>query len=355
MMSLNLVPLSDITNRQYQNQWLIEDYMEKNSIGMLFGPPASAKSFVAMDIAFCVAAGIDWNGNYTEQGKVLYLAGEGFNGLQKRFLALEMKYKTSTNDVFFSDEPVALIDQESVDAVYRAAESMCSAPRLIVIDTLHRNFGAGDENSSRDFAQFLYNITKLMKALNSAILLVHHSGHSSQERARGSSSIKAALDVEYRISKKESLVTMRCTKAKEFDKPSLCAFEFVPLSVPMPHDPNGTTVTSAMLMSTANAAPTRTSSLKNLDLLILKSLEAAISNKGIPVPELLIAKHPELAGRNYVHLDHWRCLAYKLLDTESGGINKSQANQKAFLRSRKKLASTNKTGSNGDFFWIDTQ
>lgn len=353
-MSFSLTPLNIITNRQYQNQWLIEGHMEQESIGMLFGAPASAKSFITMDIAFCVAAGIDWNQNKTEQGKVVYLAGEGFSGIQKRFRALEMKYQTSTNDVYFSDEPVALMDQESINAVYRAIGDICPNPGLIIIDTLHRNFGSGDENSSRDFTQFLTNITTLMKAANSAVLFVHHSGHSSQDRARGSSAIKAALDVEYKIAKKGSLVSMKCTKAKEFTEPPPSTFELVPMAIPGLLDVNGNPIEAAVLNSITHIPQKGIAALTKLDLVVLKSLQDALDDGALPVPKSLITKHPELAGKNYVHLDDWRRAAYKSLDTEYGGTGRQQANQQAFLRSRKKLMSANKTGNDGDFFWIET-
>ena len=92
MSNFKLTPVDVITRKQYKNNWLIKDVMESKSIGMLFGAPASAKSFIAMDIAFCIATGIDWNGNKTKHGNVVYLAGEGSNGLGMRFKALEHKY-----------------------------------------------------------------------------------------------------------------------------------------------------------------------------------------------------------------------------------------------------------------------
>jgi putative DNA primase/helicase len=36
----------------------------------------------------------------------------------------------------------------------------------------------------------------MMVELGAAVLLVHHSGHGDKDRARGSSAIRAAVDVE---------------------------------------------------------------------------------------------------------------------------------------------------------------
>ena len=54
MDDFTLIPLNQILNKTYKSNWLIKNYMEQGSIGMLFGPPASAKSFITMDISFCI-------------------------------------------------------------------------------------------------------------------------------------------------------------------------------------------------------------------------------------------------------------------------------------------------------------
>ena len=352
MTSFELVPLSSITNRKYQNQWLIEDHMELYSMGMLFGTPGSAKSFIAMDIAFCVAAGIDWNGNKTDQGKVIYLAGEGFNGIQKRFCALEMKYKTSTNDIYFSDEPASLLDLDHLKIVFEKINSICPNPRLIIIDTLHRNFGEGDENSAKDVAKMLHHITALMKTLNCAIIFVHHSGHSSSNRARGSSSIKAALDVEYQISKKDAAVTMKCTKAKEFEEPPPSSFDLTPIPIPTLLDVDGNPIESAILQSTSYKKPTSKITLTSTDQIVLNSLSDLITAKGVPAPQSVTDNHAGMVGRNCIRKDAWRSDVYALLSKVPGGNNKQQASQKAFLRSSEKLLKHNKVAGESEYFWI---
>ena len=350
MTSFELVPLSSITNRKYQNQWLIEDHMELYSMGMLFGTPGSAKSFIAMDIAFCVAAGIDWNGNKTDQGKVIYLAGEGFNGIQKRFCALEMKYKTSTNDIYFSDEPASLLDLDHLKLVFQKINSICSNPRLIIIDTLHRNFGEGDENSAKDVAKMLYHVTALMKRLNCAIIFVHHSGHSSSKRARGSSSIKAALDIEYQISKKGAAVTMKCTKAKEFEGPSPSSFDLTPISIPTMLDINGNQIESAILLSTTYVEPITKDALTSNDQIVLNSLGDLLAAEGTPAPQLVTDKHPEMIGRNCIHKDVWKKNVHQLLT--KGGTSKQESRQKAFQRCRDKLLILNKVECESEYFWL---
>ena len=54
---------------------------------------------------------------------------------------------------------------------------------MIVIDTLARNFGAGNENSTEDMNRFVASIDRyLREEFGSAILLVHHTGHAIHAR-----------------------------------------------------------------------------------------------------------------------------------------------------------------------------
>jgi AAA domain len=57
--------------------WLIEDYLERDTVTQLFGDPGSGKSFIALDMALSIATGQEWHGHATKSGPVFYIAGEG--------------------------------------------------------------------------------------------------------------------------------------------------------------------------------------------------------------------------------------------------------------------------------------
>src|SRR5690606_16993437 len=79
--------VSAMTKEYNPARWLIGGHVEHPTLTVLFGDPEAGKSFAAIDWACCVATGRRWNGKKVLAGPVLYLAGEGFNGLSKRFLA----------------------------------------------------------------------------------------------------------------------------------------------------------------------------------------------------------------------------------------------------------------------------
>ena len=199
MKKLTLEPISSILNTKYQSNWLVENFIEKKSLCMIFGEPSTCKSFMAMELAYCIGFGIDWYGNPVSKGEVIYIAGEGASGMQKRFEALTVKYGSSPHGIYVSSKPVEMINPNSVQEVLGIIKQLGIKPSLIIIDTLHRNFGEGDENSSRDVGVFVKHMDELKNATDAAILVIHHSGHGEKAHSRGSSAIRASLDSEYQL------------------------------------------------------------------------------------------------------------------------------------------------------------
>jgi hypothetical protein len=67
--------------------WLVFGFMERDSLNSLFSDPGVGKSIVAVDLAASAATGQDFCGNFVKQGAVVFIAGEGQNGLKRRFMA----------------------------------------------------------------------------------------------------------------------------------------------------------------------------------------------------------------------------------------------------------------------------
>ena len=113
--------------------------------------------------------------------------------------------------------PAQILTESSAIAVAEAIKNFSKQHGevgLICFDTVSRNFGPGNENATEDMTRFVYNLDRhIGKGMNR--LLVHHTGHNNTERARGSSVLKAAVDVEYRMQKGETQITLSCTKMKD--------------------------------------------------------------------------------------------------------------------------------------------
>lgn len=235
-------------------QWVIDDYIESDSLAQVFGDPGGGKSFVAIDISCCIATGTSWHGHEVKQGAVFYIAGEGHNGLARRLKAWELGNKVSLSGVplFKSHRAAQLYDTTDAAMVGQSIktlveESGCE-PTLIVIDTLARNMG-GDENSTQDMNAFIQNLdTYLRQYYKCCVMVIHHSGTMDKDRSRGSSALKGALDAEYKVQLDQGskTITFESKKMKDAEMPQPKSFGITQVDLPI-NDKNGDPVKGAYL------------------------------------------------------------------------------------------------------------
>lgn len=206
-------------------EYHITDLIETDALAVLFGDPATGKSFIAIDMACCVATGNDFHGHEAKQGPVFYIAGEGRNGIRRRLTAWENRQETSLTDapLYVSRASAQFLDGNSAIMVASAIDALTvrhGIPRLIVVDTLARNFGAGDENSQKDMTTFIVAMDGLrLRFPGCTIIIVHHSGHGDKDRARGSSVLKGAVDAEYKATKADDRIKLENQKMKDGPPP----------------------------------------------------------------------------------------------------------------------------------------
>jgi len=327
-------------------KWLVKDFIEQANIIEVFGPSKNGKSFVALDMAFCIAAGIDWNGREVKQGAVIYIAGEGFNGIARRIKALEIKYQCKAPGLHISKVAAQLLDEENTQLVKTAIAEICDNPAMVIIDTLNRNFGDGDENSTRDMTRFIANIDNHFKQKNTSVMIIHHSGLSDSGRSRGSSSLYCALDLQYKVTKTNNFIVFENTKVKDIPEPPAVNFEMKQIEVGTSKE--GDPITSVYLKLVGqvdNTAPTKRLSVAEESA--LKSLRRVAESQGIEPTSKMKRNFSGLDDRKVVHLDDWRKEFYSWADID-GSLD---AKKKKFQRVRDGLQKARKITTMDGYFW----
>ncbi len=240
--------------------WLIQDFIETDSLALLFGDPGTYKSFLAIAFGCAVASGKEFFGHKVKQGPVVFIAGEGTNGLARRFKAWAIKNQVELKDMplFVSVAPTGLCDPERVQFVLDAVADVAAKhgePLLVVIDTVSRNYGPGDENSTKDMVQFVSGCDVIRAQYGATILLIHHCGLMDKTRSRGSMALKGALDAEYRLDRDESgVIRLEGSKMKDADFPPPTAFRPAVVELGI-FDENGRESTSVVLDITSYEPP----------------------------------------------------------------------------------------------------
>lgn len=221
--------------------YLVEGMLATASLAEMHGPPASGKSFVAIDLALSIAAGRPFCGRPVSRVPVVYVAPEGQAGLRQRVIAWKAQHQEiNTVGVHFLPATVNLMDSAAVAGLIGEINRLSLAAGLIVFDTLHRSMPGGDENSAKDIGLVIANIDRIRVAMGACVLLVHHT-RKDGDAERGSTSIRGAMDTMLGVRKEGRRLTITCEKQKD-------AEEFAPIVAELhPRDhscvvitPNGT-------------------------------------------------------------------------------------------------------------------
>lgn len=173
---------------------LVAGVLGAGELSMLFGESYSGKSFLALDWALCIATGQDWHGSPVQQGRVLYLAMEGVTTLKRRVEAWTEAHggiDPGGFDVY--PHVVSLMDDDTVSLLRkRVAEGDYS---LVVVDTLSRSFGGGNESDTEAMGAYVAALSKIREASDeTTVLVIHHSKKDAPDEYRGSTVLFAALD-----------------------------------------------------------------------------------------------------------------------------------------------------------------
>lgn len=230
-------------------KWLVSGVLEAGVLAAAFGAPASGKSFVAIDLALSVASGRAWNERGVNQGSVVYFAGEGKAGIKRRLKAWIQRNPESRELIaehFYLSDRACNLPNEAALVLDTLAD--VKNLKLVILDTLQRTM-EGDENSTRDMSAYVMALDAIKAAYPEVVVLVvHHTGHGSADRARGSSVLKASLDAEIYVSKDDAgVITLKSSKAKDAEPFPPLSFRLESVVLDGWQDDDGQPVTSAVL------------------------------------------------------------------------------------------------------------
>lgn len=215
--------------------WLIQDYLRHQEVGVLYGQPNAGKSFLALDWALHVAAGLPWRGHRVEQTPVMYFAGEGAFSLQRRIRAWLWYHQQAAPPVYFQTRPINFRDPDIIEEAHYALEEYRHAaetqepglrPRLLIVDTLSQFFGGGEENGP-DMAQFVGHCRYLAQEEVCSVLIVHHTNKGGVSE-RGHTALRGNTDVMYSVTGIEvngQLTTIKLINDKNRDNPKCTPVE----------------------------------------------------------------------------------------------------------------------------------
>lgn len=169
-------------------EWLVPGAIPKNAVGMIYAPPDSYKSFLALAMVMPLAMKYD----------VVYVAGEGSRQFGKRINAWCLLNNVDPRKhklrVVRHMPSAAKNEWQGLIEAIREADVR---PVLVIIDTMMQAMTGLEDSSSKDVSTFTYQMHQFAEACGSAVLFVHHTGKDASRGARGSSALMG--DIEFAL------------------------------------------------------------------------------------------------------------------------------------------------------------
>jgi len=159
-------------------RWLVTHLWLQDAVGIVGGEPKCCKSFLALDIAVAVAAGLPCLRRFAvpRPGRVLLYAAEDAHPIVRRRLhgiAIAANVNLRDLDIQVITAPTLRLDLAADRAALQEAVARLQ-PRQLILDPfvrLHRI----DENASGQVAPLLAYLRELQRRYALAVLVVHHA------------------------------------------------------------------------------------------------------------------------------------------------------------------------------------
>ena len=178
MTLLPVEPAYRLAERSEEHRWLVTGLWSEQAVGIVGGEPKCCKSFLALDLAVAVAAGVPCLRRFAvpRAGRVLLFAAEDALHIVRRRhegISAAAGVALANLDIQVITAPTVRLD---LDADRRnLAETVARLqPRLLILDPfvrLHRI----DENASGEVAPLLAYLRELQRRHDVAVLVVHHA------------------------------------------------------------------------------------------------------------------------------------------------------------------------------------
>lgn len=341
--------------------WTVKGVIpESSSLIMIYGAPASGKSFAALDMVLCVSNHINWHGHTTKQKSVLYVAAEGQAGVLKRIEAWRQYHNIANIQNFYLLPIPCLVDNPGqLGELLTMIRSLPAMPEIIVLDTLARSM-LGDENSTLDMGRLVNSCGDLHEATKAQIILIHHTGKDETRGARGAIALTGATDTMFRVVRtaEDKQYRLDCERQKDDEPFSPKVFNLRIIETGH-YNADGDEVTSLVpeydpdaeietkKEKSANESQPRQSASVHI---ALRSMREAAKESGEPPTDEIKEKMGGMVLPTdlVVHIDHWRKMAYRM------GISDSEepdTRKKAFKRAKEALLKNGTINTLDGLFW----
>lgn len=320
--------------------WIIKGVVGAGEHAVISGLPGTGKSVVATDAACHVAAGMEWFGHPVEQGLVVYVAAERKKLTERRMMAFRKHHGVSGLPLVVIggrwDFTSSLADAGTLAILVRQAEEKCGQPCVwVIVDTLTRTFGPGDQNASKDMGRFVQSCDEIIRQTGAHLTIIHHTAWSG-ERGKGAIDLDGAVDSSFLVSKSGNVFTLKCDGTNDGEEGTVATFTMKPVTLAVDDAGDATTAPVVMPCETLSGRFNSSGHARH----VLAALHDAIAGEGVDAEG---PNFPE--GVKVVTDDQWRAAYYESEPNVARGTM-----QKRFSRAKDDLITNGSVDHTGQWF-----
>jgi hypothetical protein len=346
----------DDVDQSTAKEEILQGVLGAGEFSLFVAKPGMGKSVLVGDIGCHIAAGIDWHGRKVKQGLVVFFAAERKKLTERRVAAWREKHGV-TNIPFAVvggklDLTGGITDAKTLAMTIKGLEEKSGHKCvLIILDTVTRTFGSGDQHQSKDMQRYVQSVDELTRATGAHIAAIHHSPWSD-DRGKGAIDLDGAIDVSFVVNVKGSglakVFTLACTGANDGEEGPVTSFRLE--SVALGTDADGK-VTTAPVVVQADVVTSDGSNLKGQSAKAFESFERALAEHGQLSPNDTRG-FPD--GLTVVSRDHWQEQFYADTRAKEKQVAEDTLS-KRFRRAIGDLVKSQQIGTLGQWFWLDSR
>jgi hypothetical protein len=206
--------------------WIVNNLMAAEQVQAWVGKPGSKKTYSLLDLAVCVAGGLDWLKFSTIQSTVLIVDEESGDYYTKKRVGECMRGHGLGPDLplyYITLSGLNLLhgNTAEVDALHELIARI--GARLVIVDALADIMIGGDENTVEDVQPVMHALRCIAAAAHCVIPTIHHLNKAGDYR--GSTAIAGAVDLLMTVSSEQDCpnIYFGCTKSRSIAPPKFSA------------------------------------------------------------------------------------------------------------------------------------
>jgi RecA-family ATPase len=162
---------NEILTRPVTND-LIQDLLPDSSSAymLICGRSGIGKTFLALNVLFCLATGEPFLGKETKPCKVGYLSMEGSDvKILNRFETIKQSFPPAEDNIYWEHTTAITLNDSGTIRL----EEIITGLEVVIIDPL-RPLVAGDYTSPKDANNFLKRLQTIQNETGTRLILIHH-------------------------------------------------------------------------------------------------------------------------------------------------------------------------------------